>query len=481
MPKNARSQHITRVDAVIAGAGMAGLLAAHTLLTRRPGTRVLLVEPGPAMPERRRQATGGMVGLGGAGLYLGGRLYLGPATIPVLPPVTAPPELRPVVAGEDYLRRAHAVEALLMRVGAHGEVRETPDPRLAEAAARAAEEGIEYVLSYPARLVPAEERHQALVALHDELVRLGARFAFGWRVVTADRESDRFTASLAATAEDQPAAIRRVRCRALLLASGRYGAEWLVSMARGLGAEVVELPVNFGVRVELPLSTYTPLTAINPDPRLQMPVPDDAVIKTYATCPGGYVAPIVRYGMLVASGVPVPLDARGSSTTVAILAQPGVRGAEGVWHDGQTLARLLNERVPGQLVVQRLSDVRARRATTAEALARNPVRPTCAEAAPGALHDLYPTAYWDAFEAFLARIARLALGADTDEMLLYGPAEERFWHFPTGETLETAVSGLFVAGDGAGQTQGALQAGVAGTLAGEGIAARLEDSSRGTV
>ncbi len=467
----------TRVDALIAGAGMAGLLAAHALLTRRPGTRVLLVEPGPTLLERQRQTASGMAGLGGAGLYLGGRLYLGPATIPVLPPVTAPPELRPVLEGDAYLERAHAVDALLLRLGAHAEVRTAPDPRLADAAARAAAEGIEYILNYPARLLSAGERHQVLAALHAELERLGARFAFGWRVAAVAREGAGFAVTLDAAAGAEAPSARRAISRALLLAPGRYGAEWLVSTVGGLGAQVVELPVNFGVRIELPIEVYTPLTAINPDPRLQIPVADDAIVKTYATCPGGYVAPITRYDRLVASGVPVPLDARGPSTTVAILAQPGVRGASGAWSGGEAVARRLNERAPGQLIVQRLADVRAGTATTAEALAQNPIRPTCATATPGALHDLYPTAYWAAFEAFLARIARLAPGSDTDEMLLYGPAEERFWHFPTSDALETAVPGLFVAGDGAGQTQGALQAGVAGALAGEGMAARLDNVS----
>jgi uncharacterized FAD-dependent dehydrogenase len=451
---------------------MAGLLAAYTLLTVRPGTSVLLVEAGPSLAER--QAAGGMVGLGGAGLYLGGRLYLGPATIPMHPPVSGPPELRTILAGEAYLERAQAVDSLLLRLGARAEVRPEPDPRLAEAAVHAAEEGIEYILSYPSRPLAVDERRAVLAALHTELEQMGARFAFGWRVVSAKQARQGFVVTLAPAGRDARPAQRRITCRTMLLAPGRYGAEWLVSEARSLGAQVVELPATFGVRIELPIAAYAPLTSINPDPRLQMPAGNDAVIKTYATCPGGYVAPITRYGALVASGIPVTLDARGPSTTVAILAQPGVRAAAGAWHGGDSLARRLNARAPDRLVVQRLEDVRTRRATTPAALAENGVRPTCAEATPGALHAIYPSVYWQAFEAFLGRIARLAPEVAPEDTLLYGPAEERFWHFPTDEKLQTTVPGFFVAGDAAGQTQGALQAGVTGMLAGEGMAATLK-------
>src|SRR5262249_31315654 len=94
--------------------------------------------------------------------------------------------------------------------------------------------------------------------------------------------------------------------------------------------------------------------------------------------------------------------------------------------------------------------------------------------APGALHNVYPPAYWAAFDDLVERIEWLAPDLQADDLLLYGPAEERFWHFLTDTRLQTTVPGLFVAGDGPGQSQGAIQAGVAGLLAGEGVAQHLD-------
>jgi uncharacterized FAD-dependent dehydrogenase len=125
------------------------------------------------------------------------------------------------------------------------------------------------------------------------------------------------------------------------------------------------------------------------------------------------------------------------------------------------------------LIVQRLGNVRRRQPTTDEALAANSVRPTDPTAIAGALYDAYSETYWQAFEQFLERINELAPGILMDDALVYGPAEERFWGFPTDDLLQTTSPGLFVAGDGAGQSQGIIQASVAGLLAGEGMAHAL--------
>src|SRR5574340_632219 len=119
----------TRFDAIIVGAGVAGLFAAHELLRRRPGTRALVVDAGPPLEGRSTHVGAAMGGYGGAGLFLGGRLYLGAAALPVQPPVTAPEALRPVISGEGYVRRANAVDTLLHDLGARAEwQRRPPEP-----------------------------------------------------------------------------------------------------------------------------------------------------------------------------------------------------------------------------------------------------------------------------------------------------------------------------------------------------------------
>lgn len=461
-------------DTVIVGSGTAGLLAAHELIQHIPAARVLIVDAGRPLDERERLATSEMGGSGGAGLYLGGRLYLGSASIPMPPPGSTPSAFHTVLEGEDYEVRARDVNALLDEHGAQAHVRAAPDPAIQTAVAAAGSIGLEYVTSYPARFLSLEERRGTLRRLMRGLQERGVAFLFNTRAVLGERTSSMFPVRLGATGDPlEPAQL--CTTRALLLAPGRYGAEWLIETTKRLGASVVPLPVAFGVRLEVPLAAYAPLADINPDPRMQRTLAEDGVIKTYATCPGGYVVPVERYGALVASGVPLPPAQRTASTTVAVLAQPGVNGARERWRGGAEVARLLNARAPGRLVVQRLADVRAGVPTGAEALAGNAVQPTCANAEPGMLHDVYPAAFWQALEDFLARLDQLAPGVADGDTLVYGPAEERFWYFPTDGQLQTNVPGLFVAGDGAGQSQGIIQAGVTGLLSGAGLAQYLQD------
>jgi uncharacterized FAD-dependent dehydrogenase len=467
------------VDLVIVGAGIAGLLAAYRTLQDRPDTSILIVEKGLPLDARRAQTASRLEGFGGAGLYLGGRLFLGPTTLPVLPPVTPPPALRPLLAGEAYLARSAQVNALFTELGISAPVRPAPDGPLAEAVSRAEDAGLEYLTSFPSRQPTVEERFLVLTRLEAILRGGGAHFAFSTCAEGIWREDAKgFAVALAPVSAPESAEAgvdsrEVVHARALVLAPGRYGAEWLVRTADELGADVVALPSAFGVRIELPAAVYDPLTGVYPDPRLQLRLPSDAVIKTYATCAGGVVTAVERYGRLVASGVPRFGAQRGPNTTLAILLQPGVTGAASTWRGGDEVTATLNARAPGRLLVQRLGDLRARRATTPIDLAANSIQPSHPDALPGDFAEVYPPAYWDALDDLLARLGRLAPGAGGNETLVYTPAEERFWHVPTGEELQTDVPGLFVAGDATGQSQGVIQAGIAGMLAGTGAACYL--------
>ncbi len=474
------AQHFrTRYDAVIVGMGMAGLLAAYRLLLQRPQSSVLLIDAGLPLEDRLRLAPGGMAGHGGAGMFLGGRLYLGSFTIPVRPPGTLPAEMSILLEGAAYDARAEEVESFLLSLGGEAPIVPEPGEQLRRAVTQAADVGIDYITSYPARHLPADQRRGILDALLRLLREHDADVLFRSRVTGIERAGSTFALTLAPDLAYErelgrpPEMPERVEARALVLAPGRYGTEWLVRVAGGLGARTVALPSAFGVRVELRAATYAPLTSVTPDPRLQRPLENDALIKTYATCPGGIVVPVERYNTLVASGMPLFGEQRRENTTFAVLVQPGAAGAAGVWQGGDAVARALNERAPGRLIVQRLGDVRARRPSTEASVGANSVRPSCASASPGQIFDVYPFAYWEAFEDFLGRIESLAPGAASDDALVYGPAEERFWYFPTDRLLQSNVAGLFVAGDAPGQSQGVIQAGVAGVLAGEGAARYL--------
>src|SRR5258706_14494680 len=115
-----------RFDVVVVGGGAAGLLAAHTAGTKRRSRRVLLVDAGLALGARQRAGVSQMVGYGGAGLYLGGRLYVGPTTIPVFPPLTLPAGVGAVFQGPTYPDRMAQGDSPFTRLGAPGPPQAVP-------------------------------------------------------------------------------------------------------------------------------------------------------------------------------------------------------------------------------------------------------------------------------------------------------------------------------------------------------------------
>ena len=140
---------MTQYDTVVVGMGTAGLLAAYELSIQRPGASVLLADAGPPLEQRQPPALGQGEGFGGAGLYLGARLYLGPIGIPVPLPVRAPVGVRPLLQGEAYLERVREIDALFAQLGADAPLRPEPPEPLAAAITQAADAGIEYITSYP--------------------------------------------------------------------------------------------------------------------------------------------------------------------------------------------------------------------------------------------------------------------------------------------------------------------------------------------
>ena len=145
---------IDTYDTVIVGAGPGGLFAAHALLRAAPRARLLIVDAGRSLTDRQQLPPTDLGGAGGAGIYLGGRFYLGPATIPVLPPVSAPAGLHPILQGDAYLARARELDTILQSYGVVADLREAPSAQLAAAVEAAQRVGLDYTISYPSPSSP---------------------------------------------------------------------------------------------------------------------------------------------------------------------------------------------------------------------------------------------------------------------------------------------------------------------------------------
>jgi uncharacterized FAD-dependent dehydrogenase len=447
-------------DAIIIGAGPAGLFAAYALLRKRPGTTVILLEQGadiePRIEAACRQQDGwpGMIGFGGAGFFIGGRLCYDPDS-----PSTCPVNVKQ----EHSTRLVKWVDSLFSAWGARTQMTWVPPPALADMAARASAVGLTLHLPYPARHLSADERYSALRHLRALLDTWGAESMLGWQALRLDRVSHgwRVQARWASGEES-------LEAQCVLAAPGRSGAEWLADQCERLHIGATAAP-SIGVRVETRSEVLAPLLAHSPDPRFSMSSdnrPLDGDFRTYAFGRGGAVSLVEGR-----SGKRVTCRPAGNAptknTSFAVLWRP---------HNPTDFHHRLAIFKPHQPTVQRLGDLLVRQPTPAAALARNTVQPTLA-VPPGDVRSHWPEAYWQGLQTFIERLNALAPGITSADTLVYSPALEWAWTIPTDDAGQTLAAGFFVAGDGAGLSQGAVAAAVSGLIAGSGMANYLQAMS----
>ena len=109
-------------------------------------------------------------------------------------------------------------------------------------------------------------------------------------------------------------------------------------------------------------------------------------------------------------------------------------------------------------------------------MSKSTTRPTLTAAIPGDLSLALPKRQLDDIIEMIYALDKLAPGTANYDTLLYG-AEVKFYsaRLELSGELETALPGLFAAGDGAGVTRGLAQAGASGVQAARAISRRVEE------
>lgn len=424
-------------DVAIVGAGPAGLFGCHEITRLRPETKVVLIDRGPDLEERvaagpeGRKATNWLSGFGGAGFFIGGRMSFDLDTA-TGSPTTVPPQRGAQVAAD--------VDRLLTGWGAEAEVQADAPAPLLEAAGRAAATGLTWHLNYPARHLSPRERLSTLTGLRRDMgpsveIRIRStveainRADDGWAIETVDEDGRKLC-----------------RAHAVLMAPGRAGAEWLARILRKAGASVAE-ELSVGIRVEARVGTLAPLTDLTPDPRLSLALASGR-LRTYAFAVGGRVS--VTSDTIPRVTVRPGGVASSPNSSFALL-----------WQASTELPH--RRRDPG---AARLADVGL------------DAHGECGNDPPARTLDLpwsdikghWPDDFWYGMDDFIHRMDSLAPGIASGRTLAYSPAIETVWTYRLGESGETELPALYLAGDGAGISQGAMAAAISGVMAGRTIA-----------
>lgn len=455
-----------RYDAIIIGAGPAGIFTALELTSLKPESRILIVDTGRAIAHRTCPArtTGKCVhcdpcgivhGWAGAGAFSDGKLSLSDEV---------GGHISEYIGHDKAMELIHHADEIYLKFGAPTTVHGLDDRKVDEIAYEASR--------YNIRLVPCPVRHlgteyagSVLAAMHDYLVSQ-TNTTFAELTVATDIlvENGRAVGvKLQPRGKDAYVAYSDH----VVAAPGRGGAEWLSTLAAHLGLRTENNAVDIGVRVEVPNAIMDHLTKHLYEAKLIYYADTyENKVRTFCMNPGGVVSEEhYESGLAVVNGHSYgdPSRRTGNTNFAMLVSTRFTQPFDQPIEYGQYIARLGNMLTGGPIMVQRLGDLLKGRRTTRERLAKSTTIPTLTTAVPGDLSFVLPSRHLTSIVEALRAFDHLVPGLYSKNTLLYG-VEVKFYSSKVlvNNDFMTAIDGLYAIGDGAGITRGLMQASATG-------------------
>lgn len=454
-------------DVIIVGAGPAGIFTALELLKTDAQKKVLLMDSGKAIENRKCPARiigkcvnckicAIMSGWAGAGAFSDGKLSLYHEVGGNITQYIPKDEAQSLI---DY------ADSVYVSFGAPDSVHGRDDPKVAEIAYEASRYNI-HLVRCPVRHMGTEYSAIVLENMYKWLIEkptftfMGDTTAISVITENGEAVGVKYTSN---NTEGEAYAAK------VVLAPGRGGAYWLQGEAQRLGIETTNNEVDIGVRVEVPNSIMDHLTKHLYEAKLiYYSDTFENKVRTFCMNPGGLVSEEhYEGGIAVVNGHSYNDAAlRTEYTNFAMLVSTHFTEPfnEPIKY-GNYIAQLGNMMTGGGVIVQRLGDLLLGRRTDLSRLNKSTTVPTLKTAIPGDLSFVLPHRHLMSIIEAMKAFDKMAPGLYSRNTLLYG-VEVKFYscNLKVDSRFRTVVPGLYAIGDGAGITRGLMQASVTGII-----------------
>ena len=457
-------------DIVIVGAGPAGLYAAYKFVKKGGKGRVLIIDKGHSLINRKCPITEGKVptcikcktcsimsGEGGAGAYSDGKFNITNEFGGTLWEKIGKDAAMELMYEVDEINESLTAET----PSVYPKLFKT-DPELKKNCTR---KGL-HLLSAEVRHLGTDLNYKILSVLHSFLEKNGIEFMFDTEVcdILLDMpviEPHKFKIYTSRKEE-------KIAAKNVILAVGRSGAHWLENYCNAHGILTESNRVDIGVRVELPAEVFSDITDKVYESKIVYTTEKyQDNVRTFCMNPYGFVVNENTNGIVTVNGHSNSDDGKKSDNTnfALLVSQHFTEPFNNSNEYGESIVRLSNM-LGGGVIVQRLGDLERGQRSTYDRIARSTIRPTL-KACPGDLSLVLPKRILDDIVEMLHALDKIAPGTANDDTLLYG-VEVKFYNteVKVDDNLEVeSKKGMYIVGDGSGITHSLSHAAAAGIYA----------------
>jgi uncharacterized FAD-dependent dehydrogenase len=440
-------------DVVIVGAGPAGIFACFEFLKVNPEIKIGLIDMGPRLGERKANQV--MSGFGGAGSYSDGKLHYTPKL--------SHERALHLISETEYRKILDLIEAIFKQYGVDSDWYPRNAEEVKEMVEEAEKHDIELIVRR-AQHIGTDRLRQVIEKFQDYLLGMKVDLLDNTRiddilvsdglcVGVVDKDGNEFFG------------------KKVLLAPGRISAKWLQELADKHGITYEYGMVEVGVRAEFPESIMKRYADALYEIVLKLRTNTfDDIIRTFCTCPNGYVTVEDYRGYVCVNGHSDSSHGSKNSNFAFVCEVNLTKPVENSIAYAESIAKVATTIGGGKPILQRLADLKKGRRSTWSRLRKSLVEPSLEDVTPGDISMALPhrivTNILEGFE----KLDEVMPGINSGSTLLYAPEVKfRSSRIKTDRGLQTKVKNLHVAGDAAGVSGSITGAAATGIMAARGM------------
>jgi uncharacterized FAD-dependent dehydrogenase len=447
-------------DVVIIGGGIGGLMTAHRLITNNSKLNIAVIEQGRELSKRvcPMHSTKGACshcatcaithGISGAGAFSDGKFNMGTAYGGTLGEELGEEVTMKYINELDNILESYATD--------YPDMYESDDELKLECL-----QNNLILLDMNVRHLGTDKNYDTMLALYNDLKdTYGVEFLTGTTCFELSRVSDEsFILWLNRGAESFCLNASKV-----VIATGRSGADFVKKVCNNFSVGVEARAVDIGVRVEMPDLIWKKFSDKIYEPKIHYRTKTFGdSCRMFCFNQGGLVSAENNHGVITANGHSYADPSKKTKNcNFAVLSsthftEPFNQPTE----YAESIARMANMIGAGNVIVQRLGDLKLGRRTTEHRLSQSTTQPTL-KATPGDLSLVLPHRILTNIVETLDALDKVAPGTANPDTLLYGVESKYYSLKPKHNKNFELTDGLYLIGDGSGICRGLSQSGAMG-------------------